>query len=111
MPKGKITMRGRIMAGSQAVIAHEETGQAVFGASYPPDLHLSQVIVAYCQKVAEASGSVVFVIDRAVNAVAIARAFDERGLGLLCMLDDNEHAGLGRFEATVVDTLDEGTRV
>jgi hypothetical protein len=70
MHKGKITMRGRIMAGSQAVIAHEETGQAVFVASYPPDLHLSQVIVAYGQKVAEASGSVVFVIDRAVNAVA-----------------------------------------
>ena len=44
MHKGKITMRGRIMAGSQAVIAHEETGQAVFVAYYPPDLHLSQVI-------------------------------------------------------------------
>ena len=111
MHKGKITMLGRIMAGSQAVIAHEETGQAVFVAYYPPDLHLSQVIVAYCQKVAEASGSVVFVIDRAVNAVALARAFDERGLGLLCMLDDNEHAGLGSFEATLVDTLDDGTRV
>jgi hypothetical protein len=111
MHKGKITMRGRIMAGSQAVIAHTETGQAVFVAYYPPDLHLSQVIVAYCQKVAEASGSVVFVIDRAVNAVALARAFDERGLGLLCMLDDNEHAGLGSFEATLVDTLDDGTRV
>ena len=111
MHKGKITMRGRIMAGSQAVIAHEETGQAVFVAYYPPDLHLSQVIVAYCQKVAEASGSVVFVIDRAVNSVALARAFDERGLGLLCMLDDNEHAGLGSFEATLVDTLDDGTRV
>ena len=111
MHKGKITMRGRIMAGSQAVIAHEETGQAIFVAYYPPDLHLSQVIVAYCQKVAEASGSVVFVIDRAVNAVALARAFDERGLGLLCMLDDNEQAGLGSFEATLVDTLDDGTRV
>jgi hypothetical protein len=70
MHKGKITMLGRIMAGSQAVIAHEETGPAVLVAYYPPDLHLSQVIVAYCQKVAEASGSVVFVIDRAVNAVA-----------------------------------------
>src|SRR6266568_3842996 len=111
MHKGKITMRGRIMAGSQAVIAHDGTGQAVFVAYYPPDLHLSQVIVAYCQKVAEASGSVVFVIDRAVNAVALARAFDERGLGLLCMLDDNEHAGLGSFEATLVDTLEDGNRV
>jgi hypothetical protein len=30
MHKGKITMRGRIMAGSQAVIAHNEAGYAVF---------------------------------------------------------------------------------
>ena len=29
MHKGQITMRGRLMAGSQAVISHEETGQAV----------------------------------------------------------------------------------
>ncbi len=111
MHKGKITMRGRIMAGSQAVIAHDETGQAVFVASYPPDMHLSQVIVAYCQQVALATDSALFVIDRAVNAVALAAAFDERGLGLLCMLDDNEHEGLESFDATEVDTLADGTRV
>ena len=29
MHKGQITMRGRLMAGSQAVISHDETGQAV----------------------------------------------------------------------------------
>jgi predicted ATPase len=34
-PKGKISMRGRIMAGSQALIAHPEAGQAVFVASFP----------------------------------------------------------------------------
>ena len=111
MHKGKITMRGRIMAGSQAVIAHDETGQAVFVAYYPPDMHLSQVIVAYCQQVALATDSALFVIDRAVNAVALAAAFDERGLGLLCRLDDNEHAGLESFDATEVDTLADGTRV
>ena len=111
MHKGKITMRGRIMAGSQAVIAHDETGQAVFVAYYPPDMHLSQVIVAYCQQVALATGSALFVIDRAVNAVVLAAAFDERGLGLLCMLDDNEHEGLESFDATEVDTLADGTRV
>src|SRR6266571_4193819 len=48
MHKGKITMRGRIMAGSQAVIAHNEAGYAVFLAYHPPDIHLSRVIVAYC---------------------------------------------------------------
>ena len=111
MHKGKITMSGRIMAGSQAVIAHDDTGQAVFVAYYPPDIHVSQVIVAYCQQVALATGRDLFVIDRAVNAVALAQAFDEKELGLLCMLDDNEHAGLESFEATVVDTLKDGTRV
>ena len=111
MHKGKMTMLGRIMAGSQAVIAHDAAGQAIFVAYYPPDLHISQVIVAYCQQVALATGSPLFVIDRAVNAVALAGAFDEQGLGLLCMLDDNEHAGLESFEATEVDLLEDGTRV
>jgi hypothetical protein len=111
MHKGKITMLGRIMAGSQAVIAHDEAGQAVFVAYYPPDIHLSQVIVAYCQKVAETTGSVVFVIDRAANSVALAEAFEAQGLGLLCMLDDNEHKGLESFEATEVEILDDGTKV
>jgi len=111
MHKGKITMRGRIMAGSQAVISHDENGQAVYVAYYPPDTHLSQVILAYCEQVAEASGSDLFVIDRAVNSKAMAQAFDEAGLGLLCMLDDNEHHGLESFEATEVQTLDDGTRL
>jgi hypothetical protein len=111
MHKGKITMLGRIMAGSQAVIAHNEAGQALFVAYYPPDLHLSQVIVTYCQQVALATGSTLFVIDRAVNAVAVARAFDAQGLGLLCMLDDNEHDGLDSFETTDVRTLEDGTKV
>src|SRR6266705_3511698 len=111
MHKGKITMLGRIMAGSHAVIAHDAAGQAVFVAYHPPDIHLSRIIVAYCEQVAEATGSTLFVIDRAVNSVALAGAFDAQGLGLLCMLDDNEHAGLESFEATVVDTLADGTKV
>ncbi len=111
MHKGKITMLGRIMAGSQGVIAHDDTGQAVFVAYYPPDIHVSQVIVAYCQQVAEATGSALFVIDRAVNSVALAHAFADQDLGLLCMLDDNEHTGVGSFETTLVDTLEDGTRV
>jgi len=111
MHKGKITMLGRIMAGSQAVIAHNDTGHAVLVMYYPPDIHLSQLIVAYCQKVVEATGSVLFVIDRAVNSVAMACAFDDQGLGLLSMLDDNEHEGLESFEATSVGTLEDGTMV
>ena len=111
MHKGKITMRGRIMAGSQAVISHDDTGQAVFVAYYPPDRHLTQVIVAYCEQVSAATGSELFVIDRAVNSKAMAQAFDEAGLGVLCMLNDNEHEGLESFEATEVDRLDDGTRL
>src|SRR4029453_8156717 len=57
MHKGKITMLGRIMAGSQAIIAHNEAGHALFVAYYPPDVHWSQVIVEYCQKVAMATGT------------------------------------------------------
>jgi hypothetical protein len=111
MHKGKITMRGRIMAGSQAVISHDETGQALYVAYYAPDMHLSQVILAYCERVAQATGSDLFVIDRAVNSKAMAQAFDEAGLGLLCMLNDNEHEGLESFEATEVETLADGTRL
>ena len=111
MHQGKITMLGRLMAGSQGVIAHDDTGQAVFVAYDPPDIHVSQVIVAYGQQVAEATGSALFVIDRAVNSVALARAFDDQDLGWLWMLDDNEQTGLGSFETTVMDTLEDGTRV
>jgi hypothetical protein len=111
MHKGKITMLGRIMAGSQAVIAHNEAGQALFVEYHPPDRHVSQVIVEYCQKVVEATGISLFVIDRAVNSVAMACAFAKQGWGLLCMLDDNEHDGLSSFDATLVDTLDDGTKV
>src|SRR5256712_3664340 len=111
MHKGTITMRGRIMAGSQAVISHDETGQAVYAAYYPPDMHLSQVILAYCEQVALATGSDLFVLDRAVNAKAMAQTFDEAGLWLLCMLDDHEHHRLERFAATEGGTLADGTRL
>jgi hypothetical protein len=111
MHKGKITMLGRIMAGSQAVITHDEAGQGLFVAYHPPDQHLSQFIVAYCQKVALATGLSIFVIDRAVNALAVARAFAHQDFGRLCMLDDNEHHGLESFEATLEETRQDGTKV
>jgi hypothetical protein len=111
MHKGKITRRGRIMAGSQAVIAHNEAGQAVFVESHPPDRHLSRVIETYCQQVVAATSSTLFVIDRAVNSLAMANAFTHQDWGLLCMLDDNEHQGLDSFEATLEGTLDDGSEV
>ncbi len=111
MHKGKITMLGRIMAGSQALITHNETGQGLFVEYYPPDVPLSEVIVGYCQQVGAASASALFVIDRAVNSVALAGVFAEQELGLLSMLDDNEHRGLDSFEPTLVETLEDGTKV
>jgi hypothetical protein len=111
MHKGKITMLGRIMAGSQAVITHDETGQARFAEYYPPDIHLSQLIVAYCQKVSGLTGSSLFVIDRAVNSVALAVEFTKHQLGLLSMLDDNEYQGLTSFNVKRIETLDDGTEV
>ena len=111
MHKGKITMLGRIMAGSQAVIAHNEAGQALWSEYYPPDLPLSEVIVAYCQEVWTATGIALFVIDRAVNSVAMACAFTRQGWGLLSMLDANEHQGVSSFETTVLGTDEEGNTV
>jgi hypothetical protein len=111
MHKGKITRLGRIMAGSQAIITHNALGLALFVEYHPPDRHVSQVIIAYCQKVVEAPGVALFVIDRAVNSLALACAFAQQGWGLLCRLDDNEHAGLDSFDATLVDTREDGTRV
>jgi hypothetical protein len=61
--------------------------------------------------VALATGSALVVIDRAVHALALAGAFDAQGLGVLCLLDDHEQAGVESFEATCVDTLEEGTQV
>jgi hypothetical protein len=111
MHKGKSTMLGRIMAGSQAIIAHNAVGQSLFVEYPPPDRHLSQVLVAYCQQVVAATGIMLLVIDRAVNSLALAWAFAQQGWGLLGRLDDNEHAGLTSFDATLVDTHTDGTRV
>jgi hypothetical protein len=111
MHKGTITMLGRIMAGSQAVSTHDEAGQGLFVASHPPAQHLSQFLVASCQQVALATGRSVFVIDRAANALALARAFAHQDFGLLGMLDENEHHGLESCAATVEETRKDGTTV
>jgi hypothetical protein len=111
MHKGQRTMLGRLMAGSQAVMAHDDVGPALFVADDPPAIHGSQVIVADCQRVALATGNSLFVSDRAVNSVALAEAVDEQGLGLLCLLDANEPAGVESVAATAVEPLEDGTRV
>ena len=111
MPTGKSTRLGRILAGSQAVSAHDDAGHALCVAYSPPALPRSQGSVESCQKVVEAMGPTRFGIDRAVNAGALARAVAAQGWGLRSRLDDNEPQGLARCEATEVSTLEEGTRV
>jgi hypothetical protein len=111
MHKGKIAMLGRIMAGSQAVIAHDENGQALRVEYYPPDMRLSHIIEGYCGKLYEASGMELFVIDREVNSLATACAFEARKWGLLSMLDSNEYKGLSSFDATPIGELEDGSCV
>jgi hypothetical protein len=72
-------------------------------------VHISQVLVAYCHQVAQATGVALFVIDRAVKAVARAWAFDEQAVGLLCMLADHAYDGLESFEGTGIERLVDGT--
>ena len=109
--KGKITMLGRIMAGSQAVIAHNQEGQAVFLEYYPPDIRMPRMIVAYCQQVVTTTGIEVFVIDREVNSVELARCFEHHHLGVLSMLDKNEYDGLKSWTVTRLGTLPDGSVV
>jgi hypothetical protein len=111
MHNGKITMLGRVMAGSQAVITHDDTGQGLFVAYHPPARPLSQCILDSCQKAALATGVAGFVIDRAVHAGALARALDKQDFGLLCMLDEHAPHGLESVEATVAETRQDGTKV
>ncbi len=111
MHKGKITMLGRIMAGSQAIVTHNQKGQAVHVAYQPPDIRMPRFILASCQHLAATTGIDVFVIDREVNSVELAREFHESGLGLLTMLDRNQYDGLSSWDVTRIGTLEDGSPV
>ena len=79
MHQGTSTRRGRMMAGSHAVIAPDDTGPAVGVASPPPAIHVSQVLVASGQQAAWATGSALLVMARAVTSLALAWAFAPQG--------------------------------
>ncbi len=111
MHKGKITMLGRIMPGSQAVVAHIEDSRAIFFDYLPPDTRLPRIIIDFCTEIVELTGVRTFVIDREVNSEAIAREFAERGWGLLSMLDKNEYTDLSDWNAEYVGKLDDGAEV
>ncbi len=111
MHKGKITMLGRIMAGSNAVVGHDENGEALFLEYYPPDIRLTATIVDYCEKVVELTGTKYFVIDREVNSEAVASEFESRGWGLLCMLDKNQYKDLSDWDTKPIGKLEDGSNV
>ncbi len=111
MHKGKITMLGRIMAGSNAVVSHNEQGEALFVEYFPPDIRLPNVIMDYCEKIVALTRIRLFVIDREVNSLAVALAFENRGWGLISMLDKNEYKGLSDWDAKYIGELDDGSKV
>ena len=111
MHKGKITMLGRIMAGSNAVVCHNEAGEALFFEYLPPDMRLNGVITEYCEKVSAMTGVKLFAIDREVNSEQVAREFQDRGLGLISMLDSNQYKGLSDWDAECIGMLEDGSEV
>ena len=109
--KGKITMLGRIMAGTNAVIAHDEKGESFFGQLYSPDFHMNEFILDYCQQIVSHTAIELFVIDREINSVDIASAFERKQWGLLSMLDNNQYQGLEDWELKFEGTLIDGKKV
>jgi len=111
MHKGKITMLGRIMAGSQAVVAHTEDGYAIWVEYVTPDTRLPQIILEYCDRIVSLTGIDLFVIDREVNSVGMAAEFTKRGWGLLSMLDRNEYKGLSDWDTELIGQFEGGVEV
>lgn len=52
------------MPGSNAVISHNERGDALFVEYFPPDIRLPKVILEYSDKIVSMTGIKLFVIDR-----------------------------------------------
>ncbi len=111
MHKGKITMLGRIMGGSQAVVAHDENSQALYVEYHAPDMRMPNMIFEYCRHIADAVGIDMFVIDREVNSESIGIAFEENGWGLLCMLDNNQYKDLSDWDYEFEGKLENGNEV
>jgi cell division protein FtsB len=109
MNKGYITMLGRIMPGSKAVLAHDEEGNAIGLEYYPPDRHLTHIVADYCSAIVATTGINCFIIDREVNSVETARLFVAQGWNLICLLDANEYKGLESFHRRYAGKLDDGT--
>ena len=88
-----------------------ENGESLFFDYFFPDVRMPRVIVEYCERVVEATGVSIFVIDREVNSVRIAQEFHNKGWKLLSMLDNNEYKGLSDWSAEMIAKLKDGSLV
>lgn len=109
MHKGKMTMLGRVMPGSKAVVAHDDESYAIGLGYYQPDRHLTKIVDEYCGNIAVTTGLSNFIIDREVNSVDIARLFVVRSWGLICLLDANEYDGFASFKRHFAGHLEDGS--
>ncbi len=108
LPQGPSTRLGRRMAGSPAVIAPHDVGQALVGTEDPPARPVSQVLVDAGSPGAGAPGTSRVVSARAVQAVALARAWAPQALGGRGMRDAHASHGLERGAAPLVAPRAEG---
>ena len=65
----------------------------------------------YCEKVVALTGIRLFAIDREVNSEELARAFEDRKRGLICMLDANQYENLSDWDAECIGSLEDGSKV
>ena len=57
------------------------------------------------------AGPHLFAIDREVNSEELARAFEDRKRGLICMLDANQYEDLSDWDAECIGSLEDGSKV
>jgi len=110
MHKGKITMLGRIMSGSNALVAHDDKGRAIYIEYHPPDIHMTSVIVDYCKHIRDSAEIELFIIDREVNSLDIALEFDRNGLGLMSMLGKNQYKSLLDWKHHCIGVQKDGSK-
>ena len=111
MHKGMVTNKGKVMAGSCALIAHDQNAQAIAVEYHPPDTHMSQVIEEFCAGIVEVTGISNFVIDREINSCKTARLFIANDWELICLLAANEYKGTESFKKHFSKELEDGTRL
>jgi len=111
MHKGKITMLGRIMSGSNALVAHDDKGRAIYIEYHPPDIHMTSVILDYCKHIRDSAGIELCIIDREVNSLEVALEFDRNDLGLMSMLGKTQYKSLSDWKHLYIGVQKDGSKI